>query len=316
MFTVRPLVKKVNFTTTIDHMTVMICLVGEQPVPNLLPIRSLNPQTVALIKSSRTANVSQNLRNLLKAKHQVIEQSIDAYDLPKSLKDLEAFIQRNGWQAEQVIFNLTGGTKPMSLAAFRLAQTLKSSVTYLQSEGGKSLLYTYDWLGDSLKLQEKKEIENLLMLDDYLRAYGRDDYFFDKSSMKGFGFLFETALYEALRKFCNEVFRNVRFKSFNHVELDLVFRIGNQVGIAEAKTEKEPKKDSIDQINSPTHREFLGTYTKKFLFLSSKLGSGNKALADAYKISVVELKEKLIGGKLSDDDFKLMKEKVTEVLGS
>lgn len=119
-----------------------------------------------------------------------------------------------------------------------------------------------------------------------------------------------------MREFCNQVFRNVRFRSFSHVELDLVFRIGNQVGIAEAKTEKEPKKDSIDQINSPTHREFLGTYTKKFLFLSNEFGSGNKALADAYKISVVELKENLTGGELSADDFELLKERVTKILGS
>lgn len=174
MFTVRPLVRKADAATPGDQSKVMICLIDEQPVPNLLPIRSLNPQTVALIKSNRTTNVSQNLKNLLQAKHRVIEQSIDAYDLPKSQKDLEAFIKQNGWQAEQIIFNLTGGTKPMSLAAFRLAQTLKSSVTYLQSEGGKSLLYTYDWEEDSLKLQEKKEIESLLTLKDYLRAYGRD----------------------------------------------------------------------------------------------------------------------------------------------
>jgi hypothetical protein len=165
-------------------------------------------------------------------------------------------------------------------------------------------------------LQEKKEIESLLTLDDYLRAYGRDDYFFDKSTTNDFGCLFEIALGEALRNFCDEVFRSVRFKSFSHVELDLIFRLGNQVGIAEAKTEKEPDKSTIDQLNSPTHREFLGTYTKKFLFLSNKLGSGNKALADAYRISVVELDGNLANGQLSVNDFNLLKASVTKALGS
>lgn len=312
-----PVSKKADITAVINQPKVMICLVGEQPVPNLLPIRSLAPQTVALINSSRTTNVSQNLKNLLDAKHSVIEQSIDAYDLPTSQKELGGYIKRHGWRAEQLVFNLTGGTKPMSLAAFCLAQTLKSPVTYLQSEGGKSLLYTYDWQDNNLRLQEKKEIGSLLTLDDYLRAYGRSDYFFDKTIKTNFGYTFEMAIFEALINFCDEKpFRNVRFKSFSQVELDLIFRIGNQVGVAEVKTEKGPKKDSIDQINSPTHREFLGTYTKKFLILHNELGSGNKALADAYNISVVELKENLTDGKLSDIDFKLLKERVMKVLGS
>lgn len=256
------------------------------------------------------------MKNLLEAKHSVIEQQIDAYDLPRSQKELESFIKRSGWRADQIVFNLTGGTKPMSLAAFRLAQTLRSTVAYLQSEGGQSLLYTYDWQEGDLRLEEKKEIESLLTLDDYLRAYGRDDYYFDRSVTNTAGYLFEIALYEALRKFCDEVYRSVRFRSFWHVELDLIFRLGNQVGIAEAKTEKEPNKSTIDQINSPTHREFLGTYTRKFLFLSNKLGSDNKSLADAYRISVVELGGDLQGGRLSDDAFKSLKDTVTKVLGS
>ena len=98
MLTVRPLVKKTDAATVNVQSKVMICLVGEQPVPNLLPIRSLAPHTVALINSKRTTNVSQNLKNLLAAEHSVIEQPIDAYDLPKSQKDLDRFIKRNGWQ--------------------------------------------------------------------------------------------------------------------------------------------------------------------------------------------------------------------------
>ncbi|HSK70437.1 MAG TPA: DUF1887 family CARF protein [Pyrinomonadaceae bacterium] len=295
----------------------MICLVGEQPVPNLLPIRSLMPQTVVLIMSNRTANVSENLKNLLAAKHIVIENPVDAYDLPKAQAELESFIKRNVWNPEQLIFNLTGGTKPMSLAAFCLAREMKAAVTYLQSEGGKSLLYTYDWQDGNLRLWQREEIKSLLTLDDYLRAYGRDDYFFDKTIKNDFGELFETAVFEALKIFCDETpFRNVRFKSFSHVELDLVFRIGNQVGVAEVKTGKEPNKTSIDQLNSPTHREFLGTYTKKFLILHNELGSGNKKLTEAYRISVIELKDSLIDGNLSQGDFDLLKERITKVLGS
>ena len=47
------------------------------------------------------------------------------------------------------------------------------------------------------------------------------------------------------------------------MEIDLIFRCGNSIGIAELKTGKSAtEKEGIDQLNAACAREYLGTYTK------------------------------------------------------
>ncbi|EKV01099.1 hypothetical protein Lepto7375DRAFT_3242 [Leptolyngbya sp. PCC 7375] len=46
--------------------TKMICLIGEQPVPNLLPILHCQPDEVILICISRTEPVKNNLTKVLR----------------------------------------------------------------------------------------------------------------------------------------------------------------------------------------------------------------------------------------------------------
>ena len=44
---------------------VTISLIGEQPMPNLLPIRHLCPDAVGLVHTERTRAVAANLKTLL-----------------------------------------------------------------------------------------------------------------------------------------------------------------------------------------------------------------------------------------------------------
>lgn len=302
----------------VKNSKVMISLVGEQPVPSLLPIRHLKPAEIALIHTNTSKRVSDNLKPLLEKANRVIPFEVTPYDIVKIKKSLEKLVSDHKWKGDELIFNLTGGTKPMSLAAFQLAQEMKSSVTYLQSEGGKSLLYSYVWENQKLKLVGREELKSLLTIDDFLKVYGRSDYFRKtNNNQHQAGEIFENALCEALAEICDEVKQSISFRAFPHVELDLVFRISNQIGIAEAKTGIEAgKKSSIDQLNSPTHREFLGTYTKKFLFLQGTISSNNQKLIEAYRINALEINKSLLDEKLVGSDFQLLKEKVTKSLKS
>lgn len=302
----------------IKNSKVMISLVGEQPVPSLLPIRHLQPAEIALIHTHASKRVGDNLKPLLQKASRVILFEVTPYDILKVKASLEKLVSDRQWKGSDLIFNLTGGTKPMSLAAFQFAEEMKSSVTYLQSEGGKSLLYSYVWENQKLQLAGREELKSFLTIDDFLKVYGRDDYFRKtNNNQHQAGEIFENAVCEALAEICDEVKQSVSFRSFPHVELDLVFRIGNQIGIAEAKTGIEAgKKSSIDQLNSPTHREFLGTYTKKFLFLQGTISSNNQKLIEAYRINALEINEPLLNGKLAGSDFHLLKEKVTKSLKS
>lgn len=296
----------------------MISLVGEQPVPSLLPIRHLVPDEVALIHTHASKKVSDNLRPLLEKSSRVIPFEVTAYDILKIKKSLDDFVSSHRWQPGDLTFNLTGGTKPMSLAAFQLAQELRANVAYLQSEGGRSLLYTYVWREEQLALHGRQEISPLLSIDDFLRCHGLGDYKLTYSnSQNDFGGEFETAVFRALKSVCDEVVQGIRFLRFPHVELDFIFRIGNQIGIGEAKTGVEAgKKNSIDQLNSATHREFLGTYTRKFLFMNGRLTPNNRKLIDAYRINAVELNEPLVKGSLGKSDRKKLAERISKSLSS
>jgi Holliday junction resolvase-like predicted endonuclease len=282
--------------------SIMICLIGEQPIPNLLPIRYLKPTEVALVYTKTSESVKQNLAEILNESCQIHEKEVPPYNLADVKIELEELLIEKGWNSSSnFTFNLTGGTKPMSLAAFRLAEQLRAKFVYFQSEGGKSLLYTYNFLNNEPILEKREEIDVNITIDDYLKAHGLD------YNRKEINEQFEELVFKSLQPSVCEIIRGVRVKS---LDIDLVIRCGNQVGIAEVKTgRKAEKKEGIDQLSTASQREFLGTYTKRFLILSRKLGTDNRLLAEARNIRVIELLDDHVNG-LSENDKKHL---VTEI---
>ncbi len=284
---------------------VMVCLIGEQPVPNLLPIRHCQPQQVILVYSTTTKRVSDNLERLLKGKFVVLSHEVPPYDIVAAQKNLAEYLSQRNLQGTNLLFNLTGGTKPMSLAAFRLAQEQSVSVVYLQSEGGQSLLYRYEFDKGGLVLRERTVIGELLTIDDYLKAHvGKYQQRRQKDD-------FEQLVLNALQPHVSEIISGVSIGA--NIELDLTIRCGNQVGVAEVTT-GEASKRKIDQLNSASRREFLGIYTKRFLIISQTLESNNRLLAEAYNIIVIELLGDSSSG-LSEENRKRLVEAVTKELG-
>jgi len=72
-----------------------LSLVGEQPVPNVLPIRHLQPTDVALIHTHTTKRVSDNLAPMLKKDCRVIPYEVTAYDILKVRHSLKDLIEKN-----------------------------------------------------------------------------------------------------------------------------------------------------------------------------------------------------------------------------
>lgn len=93
------------------------------------------------------------------------------YEITSVCQKLINFIKEREWTKEQLVFNLTGGTKPMALAAYHLAEEFGSPFLYLQSEGSRSLVYQYQFADRGVKLIKTEELPPLLTIDDYLRAY-------------------------------------------------------------------------------------------------------------------------------------------------
>ncbi len=288
--------------------TALILLVGEQPLPNLLPTRHINPELVVLVHTDRTEEIAKRLDDLLSVR--TLYCKVEPYDLLKIEQTFQDFLSQQIAESEyQLLFNLTGGTKPMSLAAFRLASQRKAPFVYFQTEGGSSLLYRYQFTNQGeVELEKKEEISQTITLDDYLRAqvgnYTTEDLRDD----------FEREVHRVLQKIPNlEIFTSVRPRGLDALEVDFVVRLGNQVGVIEAK--RKGAKSGIDQIQAVTEQRYLGTYVAKFLVSGRSVDENNKNLAQAYRIEVIELTSYANTDKISESEQQMLRERILERLG-
>jgi Holliday junction resolvase-like predicted endonuclease len=227
----------------------------------------------------------------------------DAYRLKEIYDKLR---QRVNSQLEaDWCFNLTGGTKLMSLAATQAAADFNLPCVYYQTEAerqqqvGKLLYYRFE---------ERRLIEDpsggevllpLLTLDDYLRAHLDDYTCREQSDSK-----LEEAVYQALQPHVDEILCNVRPEGVkDQVEIDLLIRIGNQVGVIEVKSGgKGSGKKAVDQLTTAAAREYLGTYAQRFIVTQQAQEDRYKALANAVQVQVIELLKYRGGTRLDSSD--------------
>ena len=284
--------------------TALILLVGEQPVPNLLLTRHLNLDVAVLVHTSRTKGIAERLKALLSDFSTHLCEVVP-YELPNILLALQQFIGQE-LQDHQLIFNLTGGTKPMSLAAFLLALQRRAPFVYFQTEGGRSLLFHYKFTDDGqVQLEQQEEISATITLKDYLQAQVGN---YTKDSPRDD---FEQLIHNVLQEIDDlEIFTSVRPQGA--LEVDFVVRFGNQVGVIEAK--KKGDKRGIDQIQAVAEQRYLGTYVAKFLVSGSAMDQNNKDLAEAYNIEVIELTSYSSTNSLSEQDKKELKRRITAKL--
>lgn len=285
------------------NKTALIHLVGEQPIPNLLVTRHINPGVVVLVHTERTKQVAERLRNML-SKYTCYVCPVDPYNLPVIQHTLQQFIDQQLANC-RLLFNLTGGTKPMSFAAFLIALQRRDPFVYFQTEGGSSLLYRYEF-ADQLT-QQQENLAETITLDDYLRVQV-GGYTTEKLKHP-----LEQAVDQVLRSIPSlEVFTSVRFSNVGALEVDFVIRRGNRVGVIEVKSKVDKK--GIDQIQAVSDPRYLGTYVTKFLISGDDVDSNNKDLAEAYKIELIELKSYARSNELSDHDKEVLKQRIISKL--
>jgi hypothetical protein len=125
----------------------MLCLIGEQPVPNLLPIRELRPKEVVLFYTTLTEERSKYLRSVLINEGIICERV--KVDDPYHIEDIVAIIGDEVDSKSGCLLNLTSGTKPMAFAGFEVSRKKNIPFCYLQSEGKRNLLFLYSWNADN-----------------------------------------------------------------------------------------------------------------------------------------------------------------------
>ncbi len=272
-------------------MTLQVSLVGEQPIPNLLPAYHLKPQKVLLIYSDFTGEAFRRLAALMQDAGIGVEElkCNDAYETVSIAGELKPKL---GDAHEGISFNLTGGTKAMVLAAYQCARELNSQVMYLESGRGVSRLYQYDFATDgSLTLSGQSEIPPLLSIEQFLDAHLGKGQWNERGYSKDLGGVFECAVGESLRDKVDELKAGVRFLGVqgkrDQADLDLVIRVGNQFGVIEAKDQNKATLDALKQLHYLSR--LLGTYTKKFWALTRSASAEHQAVIDATRTRIIEI---------------------------
>jgi len=294
-------------------MPTHLALIGEQPMPILLPDRFLQPERTLLVCTRRTLPVAERLQRLLP---HACSEEVDPYDLPAILARLNALAPAD----QPTIVNLTGGTKMMMLAAFALAMQRDWDFVYLESERPPAILYRYTTVG-GLRRKAQTKLPALITAADYLHAhlsgFRIEGFSRDEHGRLTAGGQLEQAVCEALRPHVDEVLAGVRPDGAdNQIELDLVIRVGNRVGVAEVKLGGggERPKQGIDQLSTATSREYLGIYTARFLITATPLARSVQRLASEKQVTVVTLNEYRLGAPLTPADQQHLSQAVRQRL--
>ncbi len=123
----------------------LLSLLGEQPIPNLLPLWQY-PQysAVRFVATRRTLPLAHALAAViaqdaqLAGRLQALEPlDIDAYDLAAARRSINQALVDHQREGHEVHLNLTGGTKLMSLAGLQAAFGSGTPLLYVASEIGQ-----------------------------------------------------------------------------------------------------------------------------------------------------------------------------------
>jgi hypothetical protein len=117
----------------------MICLISDQHVPNLLTVHAVKPDFLILIetKGMKKKNAAENLLKALEIgglthfqaedRHRILSLD-DENSIPAAIEVFQNVTSQ--YPDAQWIVNITGGTKPMSIAAFDFFRSRKDAVIY------------------------------------------------------------------------------------------------------------------------------------------------------------------------------------------
>ncbi len=151
-----------------------VCLVSDQPIPNLTTVLQFKPDTVILLKTKEMDEKAMFLEDVLKKKNYAAHtETIEAYDINNVIHISESLISK--CKDCHVSLNITGGTKIGTLGTFQAFYTSGKEIFYVDTKDNKILQISPE--------QKEIPIEISISIADYLAVYGFqiDDYVKDDS---------------------------------------------------------------------------------------------------------------------------------------
>jgi hypothetical protein len=243
----------------------------------------------------------------------------DPYDIERLVEALRS--ELSSQPEAELIFNLTGGTKAMVLAANQVALQRNAQIVYLESEHNQNVLYAYRYDDQrSLRLQSRIELPALISIDQFLNAHLGQGQWEETGPSKDIGGQFEQAVADALRAKLPqaEVKQGIRFLgrpdgTYKQADLDIVVRCGNQFARIECKSQgRTMTLDAAKQLNMWS--ELLGIYTRKFIAMSGSANPDHAAVYAATRTQVIELPS-FNGQSLSTQDQAKLANEIAKALG-
>lgn len=144
---------------------VHVCLVSDQPIPNLIPIfeGETRPAQVILLVSNDKKSQGTWLKGVIEdAGCSVTVEEIHPYSLERAYTTVVNLV--DSLSGINVALNATGGTKIMSLAAFEAFRYGEKPVFYVDTENRKIInLYPP---------RDPVPAPNVLKVEPYLKSYG------------------------------------------------------------------------------------------------------------------------------------------------
>lgn len=294
---------------------VLVSLVGEQPAPNVLPLRHYRPRQIVLVHTDFTAGMADRIASVISGEFSIMRPfcKTDPFHVDNIRSELKEYLEIQAPEAD-LLFNLTGGTKTMEYAALDVARQKQARAFYYQTEGNQNLIHPYHFTeSGEMVCDLPVPAITTLSIKEFLSLYVRD--FKPAEERENAGKDFERKVIRILQELGveYELLPNQRLSGLSeNVEIDFVLRFRHTFAVGEIKLHGS-KTNGVDQLNSATDQRMLGTYTKKFLISVDELHPNDVDLATVSRIETVILPS---GGEseLSKHDQENLVNRIRKVL--
>lgn len=151
-------------------MKVLLCLLSDQHVPNLLSVHHFQPDRLVLVESSvmKARSAADNLLTALKLGGLQYDDwcDIEPLESEDSLDSVRTALRRayGRHPSDEWIVNLTGGTKPMSIAAYEFFRALTGRLVYMNIARPADV--------SDIETRRTERAEHRLTIKEFLAGYG------------------------------------------------------------------------------------------------------------------------------------------------
>jgi hypothetical protein len=283
----------------------LLSLVGEQPIPSLLPLwQESEFDQVQLAHTETTESAAETIRSAIRNDPDLQRVRIlpsirlDAYDIGRARLALNRAVQGHLEAGQALRLNFTGGTKIMSLAAVQAAYGTGIGLMYVSTEEGCLIYY-----GSDGAETRRSPIDVRIGVDQYLRAHGLEvsdnpafnpNYrpFADPPPKAGDAL--ETKV-EALAHgsgWFDDVRRGVHIRRQTRAgevknELDVVVARNARLVVCSCKAGAEIDKEVLYELASLSRRESAGIYCGKVLVCAHEVSPALVERARSLGITLV-----------------------------